>query len=312
MAQTLSARTLSFGMTGTDVRNLQAALNYHLRPPKPPHTPPGAPRPPLETDGVFGPITDARVKEFQRLNHLVDDGIIGHVTRPLLTSTRSILVKIPVSTMRDRTDLGLGGVRSFAPISRFSLGAGPVTQQQPAPSTPIISPVKLQNRQIQIGGNLTLDPIVGPGAQAKALFLAVQWTWVEQKDGRHLELALGGQAATALTKDPLGLAPSAQSFAQVTVADVLAFDSANFHLFSPSAQISYQSNFLGSVLKSNSIGLSAQNQITWDVNKTPDGKNATFSLFCQQQMAWTYDLAARKGTVAPSFLLGAVWTTNFF
>ncbi len=310
MAQTLSPRTLSFGMTGEDVRDLQAALNYHLRPPNPPHTPPGNPRPPLETDGIFGPLTDARVKEFQRLNELTDDGVVGHLTRPLLTSARSVLVKIPVSRTQDRIDFQRAGVR--APTSRFSLGAGPITQQQPAPSTPLLSPVKLQNRQIQIGGNLTLDPIIGPGAQAKALFLAVQWTWVEQKDGRHLELALGGQVATALTQDPLGLAPSVQSFAQVTVADVLAFNSANFHLFSPSAQFSYQSNFLGSVLKSNSIGLSAQNQITWDATKTADGKNATFSLFCQQQMAWTYDLAARKGTVAPSFLLGAVWTTNFF
>jgi peptidoglycan hydrolase-like protein with peptidoglycan-binding domain len=304
-----TARTLSFGMTGTDVRNLQAALNYHLRPPNPPHTPPGDPRPPLVTDGVFGPSTDARIKEFQRLNDLVDDGIVGHLTRPLLTSTRTVSVKIPISRASDRIEFSRG---SFAPISRFNLGAGPVTQQQPAPSTPLISPVKLQNRQIQLGGNLTLDPIVGPGAQAKALFLAVQWTWVEQKDGRHLELALGVQAATALTQDPLGLAPSVQSFAQVTIADVLAFDSANFHLFSPSAQFAYQSNFLGSVLKSNSIGFSAQNQITWDATKTADGKNATFSLFCQQQMAWTYDLAARKGTVAPSFLVGAVWTTNFF
>jgi peptidoglycan hydrolase-like protein with peptidoglycan-binding domain len=305
-------RTLSFGMTGTDVRDLQAALNDHLRPPNPPHTPPGDARPPLTTDGVFGPATDARLKEFQRLNELVDDGIVGHLTRPLLTTARSVLVKIPISKVQDRTDLQRGGGRSFNPIPRFNLGATPVTQQQPAPSTPLISPVKLQNRQIQLGGNLTLDPIVGPGAQAKALFLAVQWTWVEQKDGRHLELALGAQAATALTLDPLGLAPSVQSFAQVTIADVVAFDSANFHLFSPAAQVSYQSNFLNAVLKSNSVGFSVQNQITWDATKTADGKNATFSLFCQQQMAWTYDLAARKGTVAPSFLLGAVWTTNFF
>jgi hypothetical protein len=310
MAQTLNPRTLSFGMTGADVRDLQAALNYHLRPPNPPHTPPGDPRPPLATDGIFGPLTQARVKEFQRLNNLDDDGVVGHLTRPLLTSARSVLVKIPISKTRDRIELQRSRVR--APTSRFNLGGGPITQQQPAPSTPLLSPVKLQNRQIQIGGNLTLDPILGPGAQAKALFLVVQWTWVEQKDGRHLELALGGQAATALTLDPLGLAPSVQSFAQATVADVVAFDSANFHLFSPSAQISYQSNFLGSVLKSNSVGFSVQNQITWDATKTPDGKNATFSLFLQQQMAWTYDFAARKGTVAPSFLLGAIWTTNFF
>ena len=37
------ARTLNRGMTGDDVSDLQAALNYHLRPPKPPHTPNGPP-----------------------------------------------------------------------------------------------------------------------------------------------------------------------------------------------------------------------------------------------------------------------------
>ncbi|MBI4528914.1 MAG: hypothetical protein HY695_34385 [Deltaproteobacteria bacterium] len=42
------------------------------------------------------------------------------------------------------------------------------------------------------------------------------------------------------------------------------------------------------------------------------GNNPVFSLFCQQQLAWTYDLADRKGTVAPSFLLGATWQTSFF
>jgi peptidoglycan hydrolase-like protein with peptidoglycan-binding domain len=134
-------RTLSFGMTGTDVRDLQAALNYHLRPPSPPHTPPGDPRPPLVADGVFGSLTDARLKEFQRLNELVDDGIVGHLTRPLLTTARSVLAKIPVSRVQDRIDLQRGGV----PTPRFNLGAGPVTQQQPAPSTPLISPVKLHD-----------------------------------------------------------------------------------------------------------------------------------------------------------------------
>src|SRR5258708_3672360 len=131
------ARTLGLGMTGTDVRDLQAALNYHLRPPNPPHTLPGDPRPPLVTDGVFGPLTDARVKEFQRLNDLVDDGIVGHLTRPLFISSRSVLVKIPISKVQDRAGLQRGGPPALSPTPRFNLGAGPVTQQQ-APSTPLI------------------------------------------------------------------------------------------------------------------------------------------------------------------------------
>ena len=301
--ETAMDRTLSRGMTGDDVANLQAALNYHLRPPHPPDTPDGPPRPPLEVDGIFGPLTEGRLIEFQQVNDLADDGVVGRETRPVLFTARQLTVKIPIN----KPDIP--NFRRPTRTAAFVAGL-PVTQNQQAPQQPLIAPVKLQNRQVQIGGNLTLDPIVGPGAQAKSFFLSVQWTWVEQKDGRHLELALGSQFAVGLTPDTMDLAPSAQSFAQVTVADVLVFDKANLHLFSPAAQVSYQSNFLKSVLKSNSVGVSAQNQVTWDLIKS--GNNAVFSLFCQQQLAWTYDLAARKGTVAPSFLAGAIWTTNFF
>jgi hypothetical protein len=296
-------RTLNRGMTGTDVGDLQDALNYHLRPPNPPHTPDGPPRPPLVTDGIFGPATEARLKEFQRLNGLVDDGVVGHATRPLLKVARTITVKIPIAKRNPNVSVAFGARPSFVLASQ--------TQPAPAQSPPLIAPLILQNRQVQLGGNLTLDPVVGPGAAQKTFFLSVQWSWVEQKDGRHLELALGSQFATALVqKDPLQLGFSVQSFAQVTVSDVVAIDAINLHLFSPSAQAAFQSNFINDILKSNTLGVSAQNQITWDM--VVNGKNPLFSLFCQQQLGWTYDLAARKGTVAPAFLAGAIWQTSFF
>lgn len=310
-------RTLLIGMSGQDVADLQAALNYHLPPPSPPHTLPGPERPPLKTDGVFGIKTDARLREFQSLNQLVVDGKAGPITTPLFTKTKQVTVRIPLSP-RDETPVAQN-VASFRPVGG---GASPLTQipglfAQVAPasppagqSKPLIAPVQLQNRQVQLGGNLTLSPIVGPGAQAKALFLSVQWSWVERRDGRHLELALGTQLATALTNETFGLTSSAQSFAGVTVADILAIDKANLHLFSPSAQISYQANVLSGVLKSMSVGASVQNQIAWDFVKS--GNNPVFSLFCQQQLAWTYDFADRKGTIAPSFLVGATWQTSFF
>ena len=296
------ARTLNRGMTGDDVSDLQAALNYHLRPPNPPHTPSGPPRPPLATDGIFGPLTEARLREFQRLNNLVDDGVVGHATRPLLLVARYVSAKIPIAKRDPNVSVAFRAHPSFL-----------LATQQPAPlqSAPLIAPVVLQNRQVQLGGNLTLDPLVGPGAAQKTFFLSVQWTWVEQKNGRHLELALGSQFATALVQnDPLQLGFSVQSFAQITVSDVVAIDKINLHLFSPSAQAAYQSNFINDILKSNSLSVSAQNQITWDM--VVNGKNPLFSLFCQQQLGWTYDLAARKGTVAPAFLGGAIWQTSFF
>src|SRR4051794_36697893 len=66
---------LTEGSTGQAVRNAQIALNYHLPDEKPP----------LETDGIFGWRTRARVVQFQRAtDYLVDDGIIGPLTSEAL------------------------------------------------------------------------------------------------------------------------------------------------------------------------------------------------------------------------------------
>lgn len=315
------ARTLSIGMTGIDVADLQAALNYHLHTPIPPETGPFVL--PLKVDGIFGDATDERLREFQRLNNLDDDGIVGRNTRPMLSIVRRVTLKIPIFNAGndDPPLVSANRVGSRSTASARPGGGGPqqglrsassgglfASPSQTAQSSPIIQPVQLANRQVQIGGNLTLDPLIGPGAPSKAIFLAVQWTWVERKDGRHLELSLGSQFADGLAKNTGDLNFSVQSFAQVTIADLRTIGP-NFHLFNLSAQLSYQGNFLKDAPGSTSLGVSLQNQITWDMFKI--GENQTFSLFCQQQLGWTYDLHQRKGTVAPSFLGGAIWQTTF-
>jgi len=65
-----SNRVLTNGSTGPDVRALQALLNQR-RPSR---------LPPLAADGIFGPKTLARVKEFQQANGLAADGIVGPQT----------------------------------------------------------------------------------------------------------------------------------------------------------------------------------------------------------------------------------------
>jgi hypothetical protein len=58
------------GSRGTDVSELQAALNFHVR----------RPATPLVPDGIFGPKTEARLREFQTQAKIGVDGIAGDQT----------------------------------------------------------------------------------------------------------------------------------------------------------------------------------------------------------------------------------------
>jgi len=69
------SQLLSVGSTGPDVRTLQVQLN--ARP---------SSLPPLQVDGIFGPKTQARVKEFQKEQRLQVDGIVGPKTQAALRS----------------------------------------------------------------------------------------------------------------------------------------------------------------------------------------------------------------------------------
>ena len=85
------ARLLSIGSTGPDVRELQAALNFHVR----------RPATGLEPDGAFGPLTEARVREFQRRAKLQVDGLVGADTIRALYRTVAGIVEATL-TPRDR------------------------------------------------------------------------------------------------------------------------------------------------------------------------------------------------------------------
>ncbi|MBZ5620255.1 MAG: peptidoglycan-binding protein [Acidobacteriia bacterium] len=61
---------LSQGSSGTDVSELQAGLNFHMR----------RPTIPLVPDGIFGPKTEARLREFQAKAKISVDGIAGERT----------------------------------------------------------------------------------------------------------------------------------------------------------------------------------------------------------------------------------------
>jgi len=62
-------RLIIQGLKGEDVRAVQDVLNFHIRRLEP-----------LEVDGSFGPLTHARVIEFQKSNKLKPDGKVGRDT----------------------------------------------------------------------------------------------------------------------------------------------------------------------------------------------------------------------------------------
>ncbi len=65
----MSRPSLRFGSTGPAVADLQKALNVAV-----------SLLPKLKVDGIFGPKTHARVKEFQSSGHLALDGVVGPLT----------------------------------------------------------------------------------------------------------------------------------------------------------------------------------------------------------------------------------------
>ena len=67
------------GSQGPAVATLQAALNFYV-----------PELPPLVVDSVFGPKTDARVREFQRRHGLAPDGIVAAKTEAVLYACGSI------------------------------------------------------------------------------------------------------------------------------------------------------------------------------------------------------------------------------
>ncbi len=76
--------TLAFGAAGPEVRQIQEFFN--LLP---------TARARLNPDGRFGPLTQARVKEFQRANRLADDGIVGDLTMAAITEALRLLGLFP-------------------------------------------------------------------------------------------------------------------------------------------------------------------------------------------------------------------------
>jgi peptidoglycan hydrolase-like protein with peptidoglycan-binding domain len=78
---------LKKGSKGQDTKNAQTLLNKAGAKPK------------LKVDGIFGPLTDAQTRKFQKKLKLKVDGSIGPLTMPVLKFGRPL----PEMTTRDHT-----------------------------------------------------------------------------------------------------------------------------------------------------------------------------------------------------------------
>lgn len=97
------SRTLCQGMTGQDVRALQDVLNFHIRRGEP-----------LTVDGIFGPDTNARVLEFQKVNDLKVDGLVGPKTNEQLFEVTEL--PIPIVFVPTLNPLQFGSQRLPQPL----------------------------------------------------------------------------------------------------------------------------------------------------------------------------------------------------
>ncbi len=118
---------LSIGSQGRDVKTVQDLLNYHIRR--------GAP---LMVDGIFGPLTSVRVREFQKSNSLKQDGIVGPNTRGKLLEMarveaalfimRRLKLTTPSLSLHKTRKLSFGGQapRLVPPLHLSLPGFGPL------------------------------------------------------------------------------------------------------------------------------------------------------------------------------------------
>jgi hypothetical protein len=111
-------RLIKQGLQGADVRAVQDVLNFHIRR-----------LTPLNVDGIFGPLTHARVVEFQKANQLQADGIVGPQTMAKLFEEEQLPLTLVLAPQQT---LGVGGSR---------LGIQPPRLIPPLTLPPLVPPL---------------------------------------------------------------------------------------------------------------------------------------------------------------------------
>jgi peptidoglycan hydrolase-like protein with peptidoglycan-binding domain len=275
-------RDLAWGSSGEDVRRMQGMLNLHLA---------AKTSPPLKTDGLFGPKTDARVRYFQQINRLSVDGIVGPITRRAILDFR-------------RTTSGAAGAppgvssAALPTPTRFVLrpplrsasfaGRVPVFGQvvrQAAPGDPTkktLSVVVQQGTAVNVAPNF-LSPLV----------LTAQANYFIRNDGRKpFVISPSLQLSANQVGSPVGpwTGQAAVQFGPQEITD------GPIDWFNPFVQLALQKN----ANQPFNLGLSIGDQVNWNLI---DNK---LSLFVNGQVTTSVDLSTGTCSAPAAQILGGV------
>lgn len=198
---------LSIGCTNDEVLALQRSLGYRM--------PPGSAR--LKPDRIFGPKTEAAVKAYQVLHHLVPDGIVGPRTRDAVNTRLFVVGGTLYRQMPSVKAASLLAARSALEL-----------RTSPAQSTPPLPPPSQGSTVLQLQPGLTMVArpwIFPPGQQPgtilqKSLQLSIVY---KQGDGiGHVEAGAFVQVSSNSQSGPGDPMVSFTGGWQCVAADLLA------------------------------------------------------------------------------------------
>jgi len=300
-------RILGFGSTGPDVVNLQLLLNHHL----------GLPTRPLVPDGIFGPLTRARVIEFQTVNRLwpvqmppppeahglprkplVIDGFVGPNTLRVLLDVRVVEpTKSEFAPLAKDKQIGSAKPLQLVQVAQSDTDSTVSVGDPPSPKPPVL----IQQVTLQAGTQAAVNPWV-----FSPFVFTGQATLLAKNDGKpDFVLTAGGQIA--LNTGSANGSWSGQGFLQMGLGGFDSLKLGPLDLLNPFWQVMLQKN----QGQDPTFGTALGNQINWALSKKiVNGQEVdVVDIFFNAQAV--VNISLRDGTCsAPSgqFLLGASYT----
>jgi len=295
-------RDLYQGLIGEDVRNMQGMLNLHLV---------AKASPPLTTDGIFGPQTDARVRYFQQINRLWVDGIVGPQTRRAILDFRRINTLAggaPTggnSALASRTGTSTSATSSAtmgstAAIARSTLRMPPPFRLRSFARHPLVGQLVQQQQTPPASPPKTVSVVVQQGTQVNAnpwffspLVLSSQANFFIRNNGRKpFVISPGLQFAANQVGSPVG--PwTGQAFVQFGPAEIT---DGPIDWFNPFVQVALQKN----ANQPFNLGLSIGDQVNWNLIQN------RLSLFVNGQLVSSVDLTSGACSAPAAQILGGV------